>query len=241
MQIEGKNSVVEAINAGKTFNRLYIQKDILDNDLKSIMDLAREKGIRFELLERKAMQTNAQTKNYQGVIGVITEFEYSHLDEIISKINSQKRDGFIVILDGIEDPHNLGAILRTCECAGVDGVIIPQHRACAINETVVKTSAGASNYVGVAKVVNINDAIKALKDDGYWVYAVDMDGKPTKYFNLNGKIALVIGNEGKGLHALTKRNCDDVIGIRMHGKINSLNASVACGIVIFECVNARVS
>ena len=150
-----------------------------------------------------------------------------------------KEGGFIVLLDSIEDPHNLGSIIRTCECAGVDGIVIPKHRACEVNETVFKTSAGAVNHVKIAQVGSLNDAIEKMKDNGYFVFATAMDGELAKNTNLKGKIGIVIGNEGSGVHKLTRQICDGTLKIEMRGKLNSLNASVACGIIVFQALEQR--
>ena len=226
MIITGKNSVLESLRSGKTFNKIQIAKGSFGNN--EILTLAKERGIKLEFVDRNIM--DKKFKNNQGVIADITDFTYSEPDEIIQNAN------LVVVLDGIEDPHNLGAIIRSCECAGVDGVFIPKHRAVAVNDTVIKTSAGAVSNVKVAKVTNLNQLLEQLKNDGFWVYGCETGGTDLYSTKLTGKTALVIGSEGRGISKLTLSKCDEIISIPLLGKINSLNASVACSIVLFEYV-----
>lgn len=240
MQIEGKNSVLEALYAKKKVKIIYLQKEILHSkQLTKITELAKQNNVHIELMPKKQLDKMSQSRNHQGVIAIIADYEYCLIDDIIDATNQNNKDALIVILDGIEDPHNLGSIIRTCECAGVDGIIIPERRACGVNETVVKVSAGAVNHVMISRVQNINDAIKKLKSEGFWVFGTAMNGKEAKTLDLTGKIAIVIGNEGNGMHELTTKNCDDIIGIKMRGKLNSLNAGVATGIVLFQALEQR--
>lgn len=240
MQIEGKNSVLEALYANKKIERIYIQKGINSGkQVNKIFDLAKEKGIRYEIVSKFELDKMSKTRNHQGVIGKVADYDYCLIDDIIAHADQQHHDALIVILDGIEDPFNFGNIIRTCECAGVDGIIIPQHRACGVNETVAKVSAGAINHILISRVANINDAINKLKSDGFWVFGTAMDGKEAKTLDLTGKIAIVIGNEGCGMHELTRKYCDDMIAIKMRGKLNSLNAGVATGIVLFQALEQR--
>ncbi len=240
MQIEGKNSVLEALYAKKRIDKIYIQGGSINSkQINIILDLAKRNGIRYEFVYKNQLDKMSRTKNHQGVIAKIADYQYCYIDDIIKKAESQNKNAFIVVLDGIEDPYNFGSIIRTCECAGVDGIIIPEHRACGVNETVVKVSAGAINHMLISKVANINDAINKLKAEGFWVFGTAMDGKEAKSLDLRGKIAIVIGNEGNGMHELTRRNCDDIIAIKMRGKLNSLNAGVATGIVLFQALEQR--
>lgn len=231
MQIEGKNSVLEALRVGKRFESLLIQQGSKSSG--EIEQLAQKNGVKIKFVPKQKLDDITKTHKHQGVIAYIEDFAYVPLESLI------KDDGFIVILDSIEDPHNLGSIIRTCECAGVDGIVIPKHRACEVNETVAKTSAGAVNYVKIARVGSLNDAIEMLKRNGYFVFATAMDGQLVKDTNLKGKIAIVIGNEGKGVHRLTRQICDGTLKIEMKGKLNSLNASVACGIIIYQALENR--
>jgi len=240
MQIEGKNSVLEALYANKTFDKIYFQKGLGESKhIKPIFELARQKNIRYDFIAKFQLDKMSKTKNHQGVIASISNFDYCFIDDILQKANDENKDALLVILDSIEDPYNLGSIIRTCECAGVDGIIIPKNRACGINETVVKVSAGAVNHVKIARVPNLTEAMKKLKSEGFWIFGTAMDGKEAKTLDLSGKIAIVIGNEGNGMHDLVRQNCDDVIAIKMKGKLNSLNAGVATGIVLFQALEQR--
>lgn len=227
MIISGKNGVIENLRAGKTFNKILISKSVFG--FSDIVSLAKEKGIKVEFLDRSILDKKA--KNNQGIVAEIVDFVYSDLQTIL---NDER--GLVVILDGIEDPHNFGAIIRSCECAGVSGIIIPKHRAVPVNDTVIKTSAGAVANVNICMVTNINNAIKELQENGFWVYGAEADGKVMYDCKLQGKTAFVIGSEGFGISKLTRQNCDEVVSIPLCGKVNSLNASVACSIVLFEYI-----
>ncbi len=249
MIIYGKNAILEALKSEKTFNKLTIDKENHDKGLQEIIDLAKKLGIKIDFINRvifdkkvfsiKEGRGKNEKINHQGVIGEIVDFEYSSLEDIFALAKGKGESPFIIILDGIEDPHNLGAILRTAECAGVDGVIIPEHRACAINDTVLKTSAGAASNVNVVRVTNISHTIDELKKRGVWVYACEVGGQNLFKAKLTGAIAIVVGSEGQGMSRLVKENCDDIITIPMKGKINSLNVSVACAIATFEVLKQR--
>lgn len=230
MLIEGKNSVAEALRVGKNFKKLWVMET---NSTKDLIAAAKTKGIKVEIVKKDVLEKMSRTPNHQGLIAEIEDFVYAPIEDLI------RDDGLIVLLDCIEDPHNLGSIIRTCECAGVDGVVIPKNRSAQVNETVVKTSAGAVNHLKISRVTSINDAIEFLKLQGYFVFATAMDGELAKKTNLKGKIALVIGNEGKGVHRLTRELCDGTLRIEMYGKLNSLNASVACGIILFQALEQR--
>lgn len=234
MKIEGRNAVGEAIAAGKTIDRLLVQKGLKDSGANRIIEDARSRGIKIFFREKEALDRESASKRHQGFIAEITDFVYCELDDILQKAADKGEAPFILILDGVEDPHNLGSVLRVAECAGVHGVVIPRHRAVSVNETVIKVSAGAASHVLVAKVTNINDAIDELKQKNVWVYAADMNGESVYKTNLKGAIAFVIGGEGSGVKRLTLSKCDGVVSIPMRGKVNSLNASVAAGVVTFE-------
>ncbi len=232
MLISGKNSVFEAIQNEKTINKIQILKNA--HGFEKIIQIAKEKGVRFEFVDRVVL--DKQLQNHQNVIAEVIDFVYSSIEELLKKDNKEQ---LIVILDGIEDPHNFGAIIRNCECAGVDGIIISKHRAVPINDTVLKASAGAVANVKIARITNINQAIEELKENGFWIYACEADGKNVYQTKLNGKIAIIIGNEGFGISKLTKEKADEKISIPLYGKINSLNASVACGIILFEILRQK--
>ena len=236
MKIEGKNAVRECICARKTIEKVLIQNG---SQNKELISLAKENGIKVQFVNKSQMDELSVTKKHQGVIALTTEFKYSSVEEILNLAKSKNEDTFILILDGVEDPHNLGSVLRVAECAGVHGVIIPKDRAVGVTETVVKVSAGASERVKIAKVTNLNRTIEELKDKNIFVYCADMDGSPMTKTNLTGNIALVIGSEGFGVSKLTRKISDGVISIPMFGKINSLNASVSAGIVVYEAIRQR--
>lgn len=239
MIIEGKNSVYEALSAGKTFNKLMVAKGLTDEHSNRVIKLAKDKNISINFVDKKILDRASETGRHQGFVAEITDFVYSDIEDIIALAGSRGEQPFIVILDNIEDPHNLGSIVRVCECAGVHGVVIPKMRACAVNATVIKTSAGACNHLPICRVVNINQVIENLKKDGFWIYCADMDGEYVYKTNLTGPVAVVIGNEGKGVSRLTKELCDGVIKLPMYGKVNSLNASTATSAIVYEIVRQR--
>lgn len=236
MKIEGKNAVRECILSHKTIEKILIQNGSANNEL---VNLAKANGVKVQYINKSQMDELSVTKKHQGVIALSTDFKYSSVEDILAYAKAKNEPAFILILDGVEDPHNLGSVLRVAECAGVHGVIIPKDRAVGVTETVVKVSAGASERVRVAKVVNLNRAIEELKSKNIFVYCADMDGEPMTKTNLTGDIAIVVGSEGFGVSKLTKKLCDGVISIPMFGKINSLNASVSAGIVVYEAVRQR--
>ncbi len=237
MIIEGKNPVYEAINGGVTIEKLLVLKDA-PNSFGAILKACRDKKIVVQFVDKAALDRLSPTKKHQGIIAVGTEFVYSELEEIFKK---KDKDLLIIILDGIDDPHNVGAIVRVADCVGADGIIIPRHRSCGVTDTVVKVSCGATSYVKIAKVANINDAIRNMKDLGITIFAADMDGADIYRTNLKGDIAIVIGGEGSGVHTLTKKLCDGVISLPQFGKVNSLNASVATGAILYEAIRQRKS
>ena len=224
------------MKADATAEKLYGQKGENTGVIKNIVSIAREKRIIISFVDKTALDRITQNARHQGVALIQTEYVYSTPEEIVEYANSTGRPPFIVIADEIEDPHNLGGIIRTAECAGVHGIIIGKHRSASVNDTVLRCSAGAASHVRIAKVTNVNDAIKYLKEQNIYVYCADMDGEPMYNANLKGAIALVIGGEGSGVKRLTKELADGVISIPMQGKINSLNASVAAAVVVYEKV-----
>lgn len=237
--IYGRNACLEALNTGKV-EELYIQKGNLKGSIEKVIGRAKNKNVVIKTVDKKTLDNMANGEVHQGVIALISSFEYSTVDDILKEAKNRNEDPFIVILDEIEDPHNLGAIIRSSETAGVHGVIIPKRRSASINSTVYKSSAGACNYLKVAKVTNINRTIDELKEKNIFVYGTDGDAK--NYYNktnLTGPIAIVIGNEGKGISMQIKKNCDELIKIPMRGKITSLNASNACAIVCYEVLRQR--
>ena len=235
MNVEGKNAVAEALKSDATIDVIMVEKGINH----PIIAIARDKGIKLRFLDKNTMDKMSVTKRHQGFIAVTSDFEYCDVSDILDYAKSRNEDAFVVLLDGVEDPHNLGSVIRVCECAGVHGVIIPKHRSASVNETVVKVSAGATEHMRVARVTNINSAIEELQKAGVWVFCADMDGQPWCSTDMGGPIGIVVGAEGSGVSRLTKEHCDFVVSLPMNGQVNSLNASVAAAIVIYEAVRQR--
>ena len=235
MQIEGKNQVFQALNSDMTINKIMVDS-AYSTRKDDIIFLARKKKIRVDFLPKVALDKKSTTSHHQGYIAEAVDFCYTPLDEMIS---SASENPFFVLLDGIEDPHNLGAIIRSCECAGVDGIIIPKNRACQVNDTVVRTSTGAIANMKIAMVTNLKDAIDKLKKSGVWIYAGEIGGENIYSKNLTGPIGVIIGSEGKGIKPSILAQADGVITLPLKGKVNSLNASVACGIIVFEILRQR--
>ena len=239
-QVEGRNSVTELLKSGKDINKLYVQKGEKHGSINEIIKLAKQNKVVITELDRAKLDQMSESHNHQGVIAIVPPYEYCDVDEILEYAKSKNESPFILILDGIEDPHNLGSIIRTAECSGVHGIIIPKRRSIQVNATVNKTSAGAAQYVKVARVNNLTETIKYLKENDVWIYGTDIEGKC--YYNeqkYNGGVAIVIGSEGFGMSRLVKENCDFLVKIPMVGKINSLNASVSAGILMYEVFNQR--
>ncbi len=237
MYVSGRNPVMELLKSDKQVDKLYVLKGDLKGSINKIMGKAKDMGIVIQQVDKNKLDSMSEGNAHQGVVALVTGFEYSEVKDIIELAKSRNESPFVVILDGIEDTHNLGAIIRTAESAGVHGVIIPKRRAAMVNQTVYKASAGAVEYMKVAHVTNIVQAMEELKDKGLWIYGADMDSE-SEYFNteLKGAIGLVIGSEGKGLSRLVKEKCDVLVKIPMTGKIGSLNASNAASILIYEVV-----
>lgn len=236
MKIEGRNAVAEILKTDKTIDRLIVAKGLSDAGANRIIGDARNKGVRVMFYDREVLDRESATGRHQGFIAEVTDFKYSSLDDILAFSESKGEPPFIIIADGVEDPHNLGSILRVAECAGCHGVVIPARRAASVNETVIKVSAGASAHVLVAKVTNINDAVEYLKKHNVWVYCADMDGESIYSADLRGAAAFVIGGEGAGVKRLTKEKCDGIVSLPMFGNVNSLNASVAAALTVYEYV-----
>ena len=239
-QIEGRNSVIELLESDRDINKIFIQKGEKHGSINKIIALAKEKRVVTVEVEKVKLNQMAQSENHQGVIAIVPPFDYCEVQDILDLAKERNEAPFILILDGIEDPHNLGSIIRTAETAGVHGIIIPKRRACGVNSTVYKVSAGAVEHMKIARVNNINETIKMLKENDVWICGTDMD--TNKYYynqDLKGSIAIVIGSEGFGMSRLVKENCDFLVRIPMKGKITSLNASVSAGIVMYEAVKQR--
>ncbi len=239
-QVEGRNSVIELLESGKDINKIYIQAGEKHGSIYKIIAMAKERKVLLSEIEKSKMKQMAQTENYQGVIAIVPPFSYVEVEEILQEAKKRKEDPFLLLLDGIEDVHNLGSIIRTAETAGVHGIILPKRRAAAVNSTVAKVSAGAVEHMKIARVNNLNETIAYLKKQGLWICGTDSNTQ-TNYDaqDYTGPIALVIGSEGFGISRLVKENCDFLVKIPMKGKITSLNASVSAGIVMYEIVRQR--
>lgn len=240
MNIEGKNQVIEALKNDTTINKIYVDKNFMTRK-DDIIALAKKSKIRIEFLPKKLLDGMSVTSHHQGYIAETVDFAYCEVEDILSSAQEKGHDAFVVLLDGIEDPHNLGAIIRTCECAGVDGIIIPKIRACQVNETVVRTSAGAISNMKIARVTNLKEAIDTLKDNGLWIYVSETGGEDIYSQNLTGPIGIVIGSEGNGVKQSLRSYCDGIITLPLKGSVNSLNASVANAIVVYEVLRQRES
>ena len=240
LKIEGRNPVIEAYRSGKTIDKLFVLDGCQDGPVKTITREARKQHTIISYVSKERLDQLSETHHHQGVIAIAAAYDYASVDDILAKAREKGEAPFIFLLDGIEDPHNLGAIIRTANLAGAHGVIIPKHRAVGLTATVARTSAGALNFTPVAKVTNLVKTMEELKEKGLWFVCADMDGEPMYHLNLTGPIGLVIGNEGEGVSRLVKENCDFVAGIPMKGQINSLNASVAAGVLAYEIVRQRI-
>ena len=238
--VEGRNAVLELLNSDRDINKIFVQAGEKHGSINKIIAIAKENKVVVTEVEKSKLDFMSKTNNHQGVIAIVPPFNYCEIEDILDLAEQRNEDAFILILDGIEDPHNLGSIIRTAETAGVHGIIIPKRRSVTVNSTVSKVSAGAVEHMKIARVNNINEAIRKLKENGLWIIGTDMNTN-TYYYNqdLKGNIAIVIGSEGFGISRLVKENCDMLVKIPMKGKITSLNASVSAGIIIYEAVKQR--
>ena len=239
--IEKRNAVIEAFRAGKTVDKLFVLEHCKEGSMNTILREAKKRDTVIQYVKKERLEQMSETGKHQGVIAYIAAYEYASVEDILKKAEEKGEPPFVVILDDIEDPHNLGAIIRTANLAGAHGVIIPKHRAAGLTATAVKASAGAINHTPVVKVTNIAKTIEDLKDKGLWFVCADMGGTTMYDLDLKGAIGLVIGNEGKGVSRLVKEKCDFVASIPMFGDIDSLNASVAAGVMAYEIVRQRIN
>ena len=241
-KIEGRNAVIEVLKSNKTINKLLIAKGDRQGSINDIIKLAKDKHIVISEVDRKKLDEITETGHHQGVIAYVSPINYVEVEDILQIAKDRNEQPFIVICDEIEDPHNLGALIRTAEIAGCHGIIIPKRRGSLVTETVVKVSCGATEHLAVARVNNINETIKELKENGVWIYGTDGSAKELYYEqDYKGPVAIIIGSEGRGMNKLTMKNCDFLVKIPMKGHITSLNASVSGGIVIFEVVKQRLN
>ena len=241
MNIEGRNAVIEAFRSGKTVDKLYILDGCQDGPVMTIKREAKKHDTMVKYVTKERLDQMSQTGKHQGVIAVIAAYDYAEVGDILQKARDKGEAPFIFLLDNIEDPHNLGAIIRTANLAGAHGVIIPKNRAVGLTATVARTSAGALNYTPVAKVTNLSKTIEELKKEGMWFVCADMGGTSMYQLDLKGPMGLVIGNEGDGVSRLVREKCDFIASIPMKGDIDSLNASVAAGVLAYEIVRQRLS
>lgn len=238
--IEGRNAVLEALRSGKPMDKLYVLDGCQDGPIRTIVREAKKHDVILQFVTKERLNQLSETGKHQGVIAHAAAYEYAQVADMLELAKSRGEDPFIFLLDNIEDPHNLGAIIRTANLAGAHGVIIPKRRAVGLTATVARTSAGALNYTPVARVTNLKKTVEDLKKQGLWFVCADMDGTVMYDLDLKGPIGLVIGNEGEGVSRLMKENCDFVAGIPMKGDIDSLNASVAAGVLAYEIVRQRL-
>ncbi|SCZ09779.1 23S rRNA (guanosine(2251)-2'-O)-methyltransferase RlmB [Alkaliphilus peptidifermentans] len=239
-KLEGRNPVMEALRAGREVDKILVLKGASEGSIKKIIGAAKDKGIPIQYVEKAKLNELSESDSHQGVIAFVAAHHYSTVEDIVEKAKKNNKEPFILLLDEIMDPHNLGSIMRTADAVGVDGIIIPKRRSVGLTAVVAKTSAGAVEYVPVAKVSNIAQTIDKLKDEGIWVAGADMSGEKEHYYqDLKGPIALVIGSEGKGISRLIKEKCDFIVKLPMVGKIESLNASVAAAILMYEVFRQR--
>lgn len=240
--IIGRNAVIEALKSDRTIECVYVSKGDLEGSIKVALGLAKDKGVVIKEADRRKLDTMCDGLNHQGIVARVTPFKYCEVNDILEDAKRKEQQPFIVILDEIEDPHNLGSIIRTAELCGVHGIIIAKRRNVGVTSTVYKCSAGAIEHMKIAKVTNINATIDMLKEQGIWIYGADIDGKDYSYnTDFSGPCALIIGSEGKGISSLTLKKCDLLVKIPMIGKINSLNASVAGGIMMYEVLKGRLT
>ena len=238
--IEGRNAVLEAFRSGRTIDKLFVLDGCQDGPVRTIVREAKKHGSLLNFVSRERLNQLSQTGKHQGVIAYAAAYDYAEIDDMLKLASERGEDPFLFLLDGIEDPHNLGAIIRTANIVGAHGVIIPKRRAAGLTATVAKTSAGALNYTPVAKVTNLVKTIEELKEKGLWFVCADMDGETMYDLNLTGPVGLVIGSEGEGVSRLVKEKCDFIAGIPMKGEITSLNASVAGGVLAYEILRQRM-
>ncbi len=235
MKVIGRNAVSELIKTDRETDKVLVENGLRDGESKKLLAALRESRCKVQFCDRTVMDKDADGMRHQGFIAFVSDYRYCELGDMIKTDGN----GMIVLLDGVLDPHNLGSIIRVCECAGVDGLVITKHRSAAVTDTVMRISEGGANHLKIARVTNLNDAIDELKERGYWATGAELGGEDLYSADLTGNLALVIGGEDSGIKRLTKEKCDRIVQIPMRGKVNSLNASVACGVVVFEAMRQR--
>ena len=236
MLIEGRNSLNQALDGNGTIEKILVSPTMRDQHLFERIKAA---GVTYQIVDKVTLDRLSKSKNHQGVIAYVTNYQYFDLKEVIDDAYAHGKQPLMLVLDGIEDPHNLGNIIRTAECMGVDGIILPKNRSVTVNDTAMRVSQGAASNVRICKVVNINQEIQRLKDKGFWVYGVELGGVEISKVNLKGPVVLVMGSEGNGIHQLTRKLVDGIVTIQMHGKVNSLNVGSATAIALYEVNRQR--
>ena len=237
MKVEGRNAVYELLKTDKEIDKIMIDRELKDESSKRLLNTVKSHKVKVQFVDRRLLNKESESKRHQGFIAIVSDYKYFEVSDILEE--TKGKDGFILVLSEITDPHNLGSIIRVAECAGVDGVIIGRDRSAQVSDTVMRVSEGALNHVKVARVTNINNAIDELKKNGFWIYAAETGGNDIYKTDFKGNICLVIGGEDTGVKRLTKEKCDAIVSIPMFGKVNSLNASVACGVAVYEAVRQR--
>lgn len=237
MKVEGRNAIYELLKTDKEIDKVLVRKDLIDEASKRLINVIKSHKIKIQPVDKYVIEKESEGKRSQGFIAFTSDYKYFDLEDVIDA--AKDKDGFVILLNEVLDPHNLGSIIRVAECAGVDGVVITKDRSASVNDTVMRISEGALNHLKVARVVNVNQAIDKLKANGYWIFAAELGGEDIYKTDLTGKICLIIGGEDSGVKRLTKEKCDGIVSIPMFGKVNSLNASVACGIAVYEAVRQR--
>ncbi|MCQ2381991.1 MAG: 23S rRNA (guanosine(2251)-2'-O)-methyltransferase RlmB [Clostridia bacterium] len=236
MLIEGRNSLNQALDGNGTIEKILVSPTMRDQHL---FERIKASGVTYQMVDKITLDKISKSKNHQGVVAYVTNYQYFDLKEVIDNAYAHGKQPLMLVLDGIEDPHNLGNIIRTAECMGVDGIILPKNRSVTVNDTAMRVSQGAASNVQICKVVNINQEIQRLKDKGFWIYGVELGGVEISKVNLKGPVVLVMGSEGKGIHQLTRKLVDGVVTIQMHGKVNSLNVGSATAIALYEVNRQR--
>ena len=237
MIIEGRNAVAELLKTDKTIDKVLVANGMRDEKSRELVKALNDRGVKFSYADKNVLDKQSQCGRHQGFMAFVSDYVYAELSDMIAE--TKGKDCFFLVLDGIEDPHNLGSIIRVAECGGLDGIIIGKRRSAAVTDAVMRISEGGANHVKIARVTNVNAAIDELKENGVWVYGLELGGQDIYKTDLRGRIALVVGGEDTGINKLTQKKCDAVVSMKMYGKINSLNASVACGVAVFEALRQR--
>ncbi len=238
MKIEGKNAVRELLKTKKTIDKVVVMNGMRDAEARDLVSRIKQAGVKIQFCDKSVLDKESESRRHQGFIAYVSDYRYQELDAILDACKD-KEDAFIVVLDGVEDPHNLGSVIRVCECAGVDGLVIGKHRSASVTDAVMRISEGSANHLKIARVVNLNSAIEQIKKQNIWAYALELGGQSIYKTDLKGRICFVVGGEDTGVNKLTREKCDGMISIPMYGKVNSLNASVATGVGVFEAMRQR--